>query len=64
MVDSRHAGRHAAEARWQAKNLISVIDDGDVRISMASLMESLGFTIEGFPSAVFWRVTPSAARPA
>ena len=56
---------NAAEARSQAKNVISVIDDDeDVRISMASLMESLGFTIEGFPSAVFWRVTPSAARPA
>src|SRR5262249_12332265 len=41
------------EARLQAKTLISVIDDDeDVRISIASLMESLGFTIEAFPSAV------------
>jgi FixJ family two-component response regulator len=37
----------------QAKTLISVIDDDeDVRVSITSLMESLGFTIEAFPSAV------------
>jgi FixJ family two-component response regulator len=43
---------NAAVSRLQAKNVISVIDDDeDVRISMASLMESLGFTIEAFPSA-------------
>jgi len=35
-----------------AKNLIAVIDDDDdVRVSITSLMESLGFTIEAFPSA-------------
>src|SRR5262249_18932114 len=44
---------NAAEARLQAKTLISVIDDDeDVRISIACLMESLGFTTEAFPSAV------------
>ena len=36
-----------------ARTLISVIDDDeDVRVSITSLLESLGFTIEAFPSAV------------
>jgi len=42
-----------AEARLPARPLISVIDDDeDVRISITSLLESLGFTIEAFPSAM------------
>jgi FixJ family two-component response regulator len=54
---------NAAEARSQAKNVISVIDDDeDVRISMASLMESLGFTIEAFPSAVDFLASDTVRR--
>jgi len=41
-----------------ARTLISVIDDDeDVRISITSLLESLGFTTEAFPSAVDFLVS-------
>ena len=54
---------NAAEARLQANNVISVIDDDeDVLISTASLMESLGFTIETFPSAVFFLASDTVRR--
>jgi FixJ family two-component response regulator len=40
------------EARLPARPFISIIDDDeDVRVSIASLIDSLGFTIEAFPSA-------------
>src|SRR5215470_9056507 len=53
----------AAEARLEAKSVISVIDDDeDVRISMASLMESLGFTIEAFPSASVFLASDTVRR--
>jgi FixJ family two-component response regulator len=43
---------YPAEYRLLANTLITVIDDDeDVRVSIRSLMESLRFTIEAFPSA-------------
>jgi len=54
---------NAAEARLQANNVISVVDDDeDVLISMASLMKSLGFTIKTFPSAVFFLASDTVRR--
>jgi FixJ family two-component response regulator len=43
-----------------ARKLISVIDDDqDVREATTSLIESLGFTVEAFPSAVDFLSSPS-----
>jgi FixJ family two-component response regulator len=43
-----------------ARKLISVIDDDqDVREATTSLIESLGFTVEAFPSAVDFLRSPS-----
>jgi len=43
-----------------ARNLISVIDDDeDIREAITSLIESLGFTVEAFPSALDFLRSPN-----
>ena len=47
-----HVSPYPPQSRLRADTLISIVDDDeDFRLSMRSLMESLGFTIEAFPSA-------------
>jgi FixJ family two-component response regulator len=47
-----YALRSPAESHLRANTLITVVDDDeDFRLSMRSLMESLGFIAEAFPSA-------------
>src|SRR5262249_43602156 len=49
-----------AEPGLGATKLISVIDDDeDVREALASLIESLGFMVEAFPSAVDFLGSPN-----
>jgi FixJ family two-component response regulator len=48
------------EAGLSAKTLISIIDDDDdVREALAGLMNSRGFTVETFPSAVDFLARPN-----